>query len=530
MRLSKLGASFGDRLSFLRVLTRRMAQDRAAPRQILWTIDAAGFGRAAYTITYCGHTYTLVAVSTPLAPEARSDRVIAEAWDASFVLYDGIPSAAEVDRIAATAPRQEAARFTEKDLVLSRANRSGRLFDAVVQALRQGRQPDPFSIIGIGYLMRTTAVYGNGKFGIADRSVIDDRPGMADAFAAEMLTVWLIRHFTHDLVEFLGRGQLDPALKRQLGIGNATGLGMAPFLVTHPVLLNNWMLGRETALARARPLALDKPALDRAQTFAQRAARHLDQWSVDASDAMAEIETLRAEWQSFVAMLDHTTADRATLGALVEGVQNTSAGMQELVASLVIELAGDAVDGLADCMADPFGPVPDPLGTTGTVRKAIEDRFGWALALDFDDTVETARFWYVSANKSEPRIGLRHDEPGADLESPLDIARRIRSLYDALPDHADTRAFVENHPEHALALSRVGISARYPYAEIQDNLIAASCRPIDLLRAKLARFGATKFDPKSDLWTRVTLAQGAPLAEDIARGDGDDWWMAAWQP
>jgi hypothetical protein len=34
--------------------------------------------------------------------------------------------------------------------------------------------------------------------------------------------------------------------------------------------------------------------------------------------------------------------------------------------------------------------------------------------------------------------------------------------------------------------------------------------PIDLLRAKLAMFGATKFDPKSDLWTRITMYQGAP--------------------
>jgi len=81
------------------------------------------------------------------------------------------------------------------------------------------------------------------------RDVFAARPGLDGPFAAEMLTVWLIRHFTHDLVEHAGRGTLARTTKRHLGIGNSTGLGMAPFLVTHPVLLNNWMLARETAIA-----------------------------------------------------------------------------------------------------------------------------------------------------------------------------------------------------------------------------------------------------------------------------------------
>ena len=40
-----------------------------------------------------------------------------------------------------------------------------------------------------------------------------------------------------------------------------------------------------------------------------------------------------------------------------------------------------------------------------------------------------------------------------------------------------------------------------------------------------AFFGAGKFDPKSDRWTRITLCQGAPLAADLASRDADDWWL-----
>ena len=49
--------------------------------------------------------------------------------------------------------------------------------------------------------------------------------------------------------------------------------------------------------------------------------------------------------------------------------------------------------------------------------------------------------------------------------------------------------------------------------------------PIDMLRCKLAFFGASKFDPKSDRWVRVNLFQGAPLADEISSGIKDDWWM-----
>ena len=71
---------------------------------------------------------------------------------------------------------------------------------------------------------------------------------------------------------------------------------------------------------------------------------------------------------------------------------------------------------------------------------------------------------------------------------------------------------------------RVSLGTQYPYAEIHDNLIAQTCLPIDMLRCKLSFFGASKFDPKSDRWTRITLCQGAPLADELGP-QADDWWL-----
>lgn len=526
MRLRRMGASFPTRLSFLRTLTRRLGQEGARLSRPLWHMDDAGHGEAVYSIPLGGHTYSLVALSRPLADADRTDRVIATAWDTAYVLYDGVPDAAEVARIAEQAPRQEAGRFTERDLVLSRANKSVRLFAHVVERLRAGQQPDPDLINTTGYLMRTTAVYGNGKFGIADRGLIEDRPGLDGPFAAEMLTVWLIRTFTHDLAEHLGGAAIDPAIKRHLGIGNSTGLGMAPFLVSHPVLLHNWIIARETALARVRALPeIDASHADRLQALARRAAHHLSEWQVPDPEHQARIDTLRREWPQVQAALDSLDGDHP-LDRLIVQTAALSPDTQELAVALLLEPFGDLVDDLAATMTDRTGPLTVPFETPGQVRAAIEEHFGWALALDFDTPEQQRRFWYVSEEKLEPRLGDRFADPGADRESPLDIARRVKALHAALDAATDLRAFRAAMPEHELALTRVACAARNPYAEIRDNLIAETCLPIDMLRCKLAFFGATKFDPKSDRWTRIALAQGAPLPEDLGTARADDWWLA----
>jgi hypothetical protein len=99
-------------------------------------------------------------------------------------------------------------------------------------------------------------------------------------------------------------------------------------------------------------------------------------------------------------------------------------------------------------------------------------------------------------------------------------------LYDALKagDGAETvAAFLTSHPEHRHITRRAQVAARLPYAEIRDNTIAATMLPIDLLRCKLSFFGATRFDPRSDRWVRITMYQDAPFPDELAASDADAW-------
>ena len=528
MRLPRLGAAFPTRLSFMRSLLRRLGEDQVQVKRRLWDMDDLGYGHAVYSLTLGGYDYSLVAISLPLADEDRSDRVIAEAWDAAFTLYDGIPTAKEVERLTKILPKQEACRFTARELTLGRANKSVRFFTEVVEALAKGQQPETARIEQIGYLMRTTAVYGNGKFGIADRDVYAARPGLKAPFQVEMLTVWLVRAFTHDLVEFVAKRRnpdiavpLDPKIKRHLGIGNATGLGMAPFLVSHPTLLHAWVLARETALARV----LAAPKLDEAQKAALRdltaqVKRYLAAWNVQDSQQMHRIQVLRDEFDALGTDITH-------FSDLWSAAQDTSLECQELVQALLIDLNPSLVDDLAQSLTCNKAPAWHPQETVGELKADVERSYAWAMAYDFDQQAQTELFWYTSEEKLEPRLGHRYEEPGADRERPLDIARQIQQLYAALsaadPDQALAFFYVD-HPRLRAIAARVQTCRDLPYTEIHGNLIADTYRPIDMLRFKLAMFGAGKFDPKSDLWTRITLFQGAPLInEDLSA----DWGFAA---
>ncbi|WP_170439615.1 hypothetical protein [Ruegeria arenilitoris] len=538
MRLSRLGSLHQCRLSFMRVLTRRLARDNWRFSTPVFEIDEAGVGRAVYVAQGPERAYSLVAFAHDLPPEKRSDRVIADAWDATFTLFDGIPSEADLDRLSCNVPLQEAGRISETELSLSRANRSVRLWTHVVEALADGRQPDLEQIQKVGYLMRTTAVYGSGKFGAADRENLANRTETEGPFQAEMLSVFLTRAFVRDLVEHMARAKggskavkMAPDIARRLGIGNSTGLGMAPFLINHPVLLNNWIMAREEAIARVRSVqTATQEEISVFRSVFDRCLVSIGQWHSEHPIQDRKLSALKSDLGVIADFLRHyDLTGRRPWNRLVEWSETVlSEEGQELLLSLILEPYSDLVDGLSGCMADssPHMYEIDGAMPLADVRQAIRDGFGWALDLDWGAREACARVWYVSEEKLEPRLGERFDEPVAEYEQPLAPARDAAAAYSAMADWdtaATTAEFLLRHPEHRHTIRRAQISRKAPYSEIRDNTIGASVLPIDMLRAKLSFFGATHFDPRSDRWVRICMYSGAPYPEDLSPENADFW-------
>ncbi|WP_050604337.1 hypothetical protein [Ruegeria sp. 6PALISEP08] len=538
MRLSRLGSLHQCRLSFMRQLTRRMASENWSFTRPVFDIDTNGVGRAVYTAQGPDRAYSLVAFAHDLPPEQRSDRVIADAWDATFALFDGIPTGADIERLSQNVPLQEAGRVSESELSLSRANRSVRLWDHVVEALAAGHQPDVEQIYQVGYLMRTTAVYGSGKFGAADREKVADRSETQAPFQVEMLSVFLTRTFVRDLVQHManvkGCGQaatLDPEIARWLGIGNSTGLGMAPFIVNHPVLFNNWIMVREEAIARVRSVEVASTTeISQFRDVFERSQLSMSWWRSEHPIQIGKLEELNADLHLIAEYLRHNDLRGSRPWNRVMSWSETklSEEGQEFLASLILEPYGDLVDGLTSCMADSCTQafVIDGTMLIGKVCDLIRETYAWALDLDWEARENCARAWYVSEEKLEPRMGERFDEPISDYEQPLAPARDAAAVYDALQGWDDTKPVAEfllHHPEHRHTIRRIQMTTSAPYGEIRDNTIGSKVLPIDMLRAKLSFFGATHFDPRSDRWVRICMYSGAPYPEELTSENADLW-------
>jgi len=226
----------------------------------------------------------------------------------SIKIKDNVEMKIDIDRLSQNVPKQEVGRLSYKELTLSRANRSVRAFNYVVECLSKGIQPNTNELSKVGYLYRTTAVYGSGKFGLADRFRIKNRDEINGPFRLEMMLVYLVRQFTFDQVNHIAKHknpkdavELDLDICRNLGIGNSTGLGMAPFIVNHPSLLNNWILAKETALKKIREI--EKVSEEEFKIFYNcltKSLKNVTSWNTDSEYQKKKINNLINDLQNLI--------------------------------------------------------------------------------------------------------------------------------------------------------------------------------------------------------------------------------------
>ena len=537
MKLSKLGSFHQSKLSFLRSFLSEF-KDWKYSRD-LFQLNDKGHGRAVYSFTKNKRTYSLICFANEIKDDERSDRVIATKWDAAFTLFDGIPSKEDIDRLNDNVPKQEVGRLSYKELTLSRANKSVRVFDHVVDSLSNGEQPNKEILSKVGYLYRTTAVYGSGKFGLADRFRIKNREEIRGPFRLEMMLVYLVRQFTFDQVNHIAKNknpklavELDPAISRNLGIGNSTGLGMAPFIVNHPTLLNNWIHARETALKQIREIEqVSKNEIDTFYNCLIKSLKNITSWHTDSEFQKEKIKGLIEDLKKFIKFMkeDFKFQNSYQFNQIYNwSEENLNDECIEYIVSMMMEPYDNIVNPLITQMSsDEEEHFNIPVDRTiEDLRNILENKYSEILKIDFLKDENNQNFWFISKNKEEPRIGDRYIDEGSDLEQPLAIARDINKLYEAVftkKNSSKIGKFLKdnNHLRHVVR--RAFIAEKFPYSEIQDNTIGSKLVPIDMLRLKLSFFGAIKFDPRSDKWLRICMFQGAPLPSEL--GNFDDKWI-----
>ena len=537
MKLSRLGSFHQSRLSFLRSFLNEF-KDWDYKRD-LFDLDKDGFGTAVYSFKKKSRVYSLICYANKINDDERSDRVIATKWDAAFTLHDGVPLKEDIERLRNEVPKQEVGRLSYKELTLSRANKSVRVFDHVVESLSNGSQPNLDLLEKVGYLYRTTAVYGSGKFGLADRFRIKNREEINGPFRLEMMLVYLVRQFTFDQVNHVAKNRnpksavkLDPKICRNLGIGNSTGLGMAPFIVNHPTLLNNWILSREVALKKIREIKIaETKDISLFKECVKNSLKNITSWNTESEYQLKKIKLLLKDVRKFINFLEN------------EFDFKKDYPFNEIYFWLEKETCEECIEYIVSIMMEPFGEIVQPLisqmsseeekyfnipteRNVEDLKKILENKYSDILKIDFNKEDSNQKFWFISKNKEEPRLANRFEESGADLEQPLAIARDIKKLYErllSLKNNLKINQFLIDNSDLRHVVRRAFIIENFPYSEIQDNTIGENIVPIDMLRLKLSFFGALKFDPRSDKWLRICMFQGAPLPNELK--DYDEQWV-----
>ena len=540
MTLDKMGSRYPSRLSFSRSMLRRLLFDNWKISKSKFDLDYDGYGTVVYEIAINKNTYSLVCFSQHLESADRSDRVIAEKWDTAYALINGKLNENELNRLRNNVPLQESGRNSSKELVLSRANKSVRLFEYVVNCLSSGDQPDIKEINKVGYLLRTTAVYGSGKFGLSDFANTKEATDFNQPFRAEMLAVYIIREFSLELVEHVARKKnpnkavkLDDKIRQHLGIGNSTGLGMAPFIIKHPKLINKWMSQYTESLKQVMSKILDQKKLSNYSQLLEKALQYLqevttfDEYQIKKNTkSVKDLEKFIEHVKKFT---NKNNADLQWIDLINFANNNCNYDTQEIAKVQLLELYPEDSESLAEDMSDNEEMQINESQTLNELNKLIKNEYSWALKVNFADKNSDFLFWYISAAKLEPRLGERYNEDGSELEQNLGVAKMVKNFHSIIQKenlNLSVAEYLLQKPEYRGIIRRIQSLEKYPFAEVQDNILSKDTIPLNMLRFKLSFFGANRYDPKSDKWLRVSFFSGAPFLSNLSKHNVDSWGFA----
>ena len=540
MTLDKMGSRYPSRLSFSRSMLRRLLFDNWKISKSKFDLDDNGYGTVVYEIKINNNIYSLVCFSQHLDSAERSDRVIAEKWDTAYSLINGKLDDDELNRLRKNVPLQESGRNSPKELILSRANKSVRLFEYVVNCLSNGKQPEINEINKVGYLLRTTAVYGSGKFGLSDFANTKAVTEFNQPFRAEMLAVYIIREFSVELVEHVAKKQnpskaiaLANNIKQHLGIGNSTGLGMAPFIIKHPKLINKWMKQYTQSLDNIVNKNVEIEKLNTYFELLEKALLYLKEVTTFDEYQITKNSKTVEDLKKYISHIKKFQKKRVTDLQWIDLIKFTSNkcnyDTQEIAKVQLLELYPEISEELAEDMSDVEEMRINESQTLKQLNVIIEKDYQWALKVDFSNKNNDYLFWYISAAKLEPRLGERYNEEGSELEQHLGIAKMVQKLHTLIQEEnldLSVAEYLALNPEFRGIIRRIQSLEQYPFAEVQDNILSKKTIPINMLRFKLSFFGANRYDPKSDRWLRVSFFSGAPFLSNLNAKNVDSWGFA----
>ncbi|MDX6626831.1 MAG: hypothetical protein QOE56_1820 [Solirubrobacterales bacterium] len=546
MRPERLYALAPSSLSFTRSLIRKMVGERWRVSRVEFEVDGHGEGDAVYRVEGGGRVFDFVVFSfAPAPPDSRTDRIIGQHWDVFAALFEGEASREQIEATRRELPKLYAGRAPAGTLVWCRSNRSLRIFESVVEALSEGRQPDPAALAEVCYIVRNTGLDANGTFGTRSFLSYEDDHPLRIPYHAQMLAAYLMREFGADLAEGMaaqrgaGAARLRRDIRRFVGLGNSSGLGLVLFANNHPLLIGRWLELREQCLARAkaRRARPGSPEVERLAELLRRCIRfgaedRVRYHTFSSGPAIAEeLELAAALVAEFAAGGTVAGVETETPWAAIGEQLSDRVGAESLERfhGLLIDLDPEGADRLQGehITSEVLEYLPEM--PVSELRELVREQYGWALEVDLEQDGAYRYFWYKSEEAEEPRRGIRGGEvSGFDLG--LDVPGDLQGVIADL-ERADGATpvgrFLLDHPVHRAAVVRVQGLRDASYHTVRANIMDddfVPARVIRLFNASMYGLDKTRDVEFSEgRWVRGVMFHGAPCWDELADWSGGDW-------
>lgn len=546
MRPESLAAIQPSRLSGSRAFMNKMLRERWDISIERFDIDANSEGTVVYSIKAPTMEFSFIGFSRPPSRTARTGRIIGQAWDMMGTLIEGAATEADIESAREELPKLYTGRATPHTLIWCRSNRSMRVFDQTLDALAEGRQPSVEDLSKVCYLMRNTGLDGNGTFGTRSFPSLGRAHPLGGVLQAQLLTAYMMREYSCDLVEHLAKLKsdkavpLDPAIRRYLGVGNGSALGLIFFIHRHPRLVDQWLGAREAIIAKARALEVEAgdariqhllEMVRTAITF-RKQDRMLYEAFTSSGEVAADLERGAAALSE---LCEKGTLDGQKhaypLDVLVRRFEQAAKPESvETLLSLLIELLPEEADEMFAEIDAPDEFTVSPAESIESLAITVREEYDWALAADMASPDAYKYVWYKSETAEEPRRGAREEVPEA-LDLGLDVCGGVQALIADIAAEAPTMTvarFLLKHPRHRYLVARIqGLRGR-AYHTPRANINAEAFIPIDLVR--LMNCGIHGIDKTRDFLNRNlrgVLYHGAPTRDDIRSGYSGTWFYPA---
>ncbi|MHC9292528.1 hypothetical protein ACRCUN_08660 [Mycobacterium sp. LTG2003] len=528
----RLQALAPSRMSVARAVLERMVREQWTFERVYFDIDEKSCGEALYRVRAGSHVFDFVVFGFEPDPEGRTGRITQKNWDMMAALVDGETTPEDRARTREELPKLYVGRAIPGTLTWARSNRSFRAFDHVVDALASGHQPDTRFLWEIGYLMRNTGLDGNGTFNTRSFLALEDDHPLRDPLHAQLFSAYLMREYAADLVDALAAHRsadavtLAPELRRMVGIGNGSALGLLFFVNTHPHLIGAWLGERQRLIAEAAAIELT-PNSAEARQMVQLIEDAAAYYSADpyVYQVFEDPHDVGIDLRRAAGVLRGLLEGGPTTGSRLLEVLTDACGVEawEVVAANLLELlpASAIEDALVNGIRSELTH-SEPRMTVAELAALVADEYQWALDIDMDADGARDYVWYKSADAEEPRRGPA-DEVTGGRNWALDLPTDIQSLTAELRHrHAGQPVgeVLAERPDLRAVIERVQSLAGQPYHSPHMNMLDRDFVPVSIVRfVNAAIHGLHRTVDSEDQRNVLGLIFiGAPTAAEITAG------------